>query len=284
MQGWIKLHRKVREHPFFMEKRQFSRFEAWLDLLMRANHHDNKFLLGNEIIEVERGSFITSEVKLMKAWGWSKTKVRSFLSLLEAEQMIKKESDQKKTTISICNYSVYQDLETTEKPLKDQEETAKRLQKDTNKNDKNVKNEKNDNKTLRRKRVYDEESVHYQLANLLFEKILENNPAHKMPDLQKWADDVRLMMERDSRTEEQIQYLIEWSQSHSFWHKNILSTSKLREQFDRLVMEVKSQKVVHLNKKQEKRVPRAYQSLMEWAEEGEHEQERDSRVVVDSHG
>lgn len=132
--GWISLHRKILEHPFYKEKRKFSKFEAWIDLLLHANHKDNKFILGNELVEVEKGSFITSELKLMERWGWSKTKVRAFLMLLECDSMIVQKKDRKKTTINICNYSVYQGLETEKKPQKDREETVKRPQKDTNNN------------------------------------------------------------------------------------------------------------------------------------------------------
>lgn len=149
--GWIKLHRSIQEHWLFQEKRTFSKFEAWVDMLMMANHKDNKFLLGNELIEVKRGSFITSELKLMDRWNWSKTKVRNFLNLLENESMIIKVPDSKKTTIKIVKYEVYQSEETTEKPAKDQQktieepeenykETSKELRKDTNKNEKNEKN------------------------------------------------------------------------------------------------------------------------------------------------
>ena len=140
--GWIKIYRKIREHAFFQEKRIFSRFEAWVDLILQANHKDARVLLGNELIEVQRGSFITSEVKLMERWKWSKSKVRAFLTLLQDDEMIVKKTDRKKTTLSICNYSLYQDIETTEEPIKNHEETAKRPQKDTNKNEKNNKNEK----------------------------------------------------------------------------------------------------------------------------------------------
>lgn len=92
------------------------------------------------------------------------------------------------------------------------------------------------------KQVYDESSVPFQLANRLFTRILENNPNHKKPNLQKWADDMRLMMERDSRTKEQIEYLIDWCQQDSFWKGNILSASKLREKYDQLVIQVKNRK------------------------------------------
>jgi hypothetical protein len=141
MTGWIKLHRDITNHWIWNDK-PFDKCRAWIDLILMANHKDNKFVLGNEVINVNRGSFITSEVKLMERWGWSKTKVRAFLNLLEKDSMIVKNSDRKKTTITIVKYNVWQDIETTEEPQKDHKKTTKRLQKDTNKNDKNVKNEK----------------------------------------------------------------------------------------------------------------------------------------------
>ena len=129
------------------EEKPFDKKSAWIDLLLMANHKNNKFPLGNEIIEVEQGSFITSEIKLMNRWGWSKTKLRNFLKLLESEKMITKVVDRKKTTISIVNYKVYQGSEdqekTTEKPQEDQEKTIEKPQEDTNKNDNNEKNDKN---------------------------------------------------------------------------------------------------------------------------------------------
>ena len=118
---------------------------------MLANHKDNRFLLGNNLVSVDRGSLITSELKLMERWGWSKTKVRAFLSLLESDSMITRKVDNKKTTITIVNYSVYQNSQTVEnngsnnekEPIKDLTQTKKRPQKDTNNN---VNNENNVNK------------------------------------------------------------------------------------------------------------------------------------------
>ena len=136
-QGWISLHRKIMEHPLYREKRKFSKLEAWVDLLLMANHKDNKFMLGNELVEVKKGSFITSELKLMERWDWGKSKVRSFLELLEEDGMIIKKSDRKKTTITICNYCVYQDSEIKNRPRADREQTTSRPRADTNNNDNN---------------------------------------------------------------------------------------------------------------------------------------------------
>lgn len=142
MAGWIKLHRQIREN-WTWEEKPYSKGQAWIDLILSANHEDRKVPLGNEVYDVKRGSFITSELKLMNRWGWSKTKVRAFLKLLQNDSMILQKKDSKKTTLTITNYSDYQDKETEEEPQKDQKKTAKKPQKNTNKNEKNEKNIKN---------------------------------------------------------------------------------------------------------------------------------------------
>lgn len=139
-QGWICIHRQIKDN-WVWEEKPFSRGQAWIDLLLRANHADKKVVLGNEIIMVCRGSFVTSEIKLAEAWGWSKTKVRTFLMLLENDSMIVKKSDRKKTTINIVNYSSFQDLQTTEKPQKNYKKTTEKPQKNTNNNENNENNE-----------------------------------------------------------------------------------------------------------------------------------------------
>lgn len=80
-------------------------------------------------------------------------------------------------------------------------------------------------------------------SKLLLNLILENNENFKKPDkIESWANDFRLMRERDNRTNEQIKYLIEWSQKHSFWHMQILSTKALRRNFDKMVAQLKYEK------------------------------------------
>ncbi|HHB2941817.1 TPA: hypothetical protein ACORAS_004704 [Bacillus cereus] len=79
-------------------------------------------------------------------------------------------------------------------------------------------------------------------AKLLFELMLLNNPSAKEPNLEKWANDFRLMREKDNRTDEQIKYLINWTQKDDFWSTNILSPAKLRKQFDALIVKIKKEK------------------------------------------
>ena len=81
------------------------------------------------------------------------------------------------------------------------------------------------------------ETHHLKLAELLYKQIQNNSPNHKEPDLEKWANEFRLIMERDEREGKEIQDLIIKTQKDDFWKKNILSPSKLRKHYDRLVIE-----------------------------------------------
>lgn len=89
-----------------------------------------------------------------------------------------------------------------------------------------------------------DDSVEMQLAMYLFVKIKENNPDHKEltdSQKQKWADSIRLMIERDNRSSKQIKNMIDWCQADSFWRNNILSTAKLRKQYDTMAPKAREQ-------------------------------------------
>lgn len=154
MAGWVKVYRDI-ENNWLWEDIPFSRGQAFIDLLLMVNHQDKKILFNGDLVEVKRGSRITSLRQLGESWGWSRTKVKKFLEQLEKDGMITVKSDSKKTVVSIENYSFYQDSKSSEVTVKrhknDSEVTVKDHRddtgmtlKDTNKNDKEY--IKNDNK------------------------------------------------------------------------------------------------------------------------------------------
>lgn len=57
----------------------------------------------------------------------------------------------------------------------------------------------------------------------------------------KWRDAARRMLDIDGRTEDQVRAAIDWCQQNEFWHRNILSMPKLREQYDRLRLDWKAE-------------------------------------------
>lgn len=143
--GWIKLHRKIQDNPLWRCE-PFTRGQAWVDLLLLANHNDNFFYKRGVKVDIQRGQVGVSEVGLSDRWKWSRNKVRKFLNDLEKEQQIKQQKTNVTQIVTIINYSQYQEKEQQTEQQKDTKRTAEGQQKDTNKNDKNVKKEKNEKK------------------------------------------------------------------------------------------------------------------------------------------
>lgn len=256
--GYILTSRKLLESEIWSMPPLY--FKVWMYLLMRAQFKDYKNL--------KRGQVVVSIPEIIEACSWkvgyrtekpTRAQIFNILEWLRRtdeatdedgtnETMIETTKTTRGLVVTISNYGLYQDPKNYEHNDEDNDEestktTMGQRQADTiNKNDKNVKKEKNEKEEVPgRKKIYDVDSIHYKLAERFYKNILKNNPNHKEPNLQNWANDVRLMMERDNRTERQITYLIDWCQNDEFWFKNILSVSKLREKYDQLVMQIKSE-------------------------------------------
>lgn len=108
--GYISLHRKIQQHPFWDDK-PFSRGQAWIDLLMRVNHTKAKVIIGNTTIDLNAGETIWSMKKMAYDWGWSINKVGRFLNVLESESMVIQKRKTKYTKITVVNWSSYQQNE-----------------------------------------------------------------------------------------------------------------------------------------------------------------------------
>lgn len=105
-EGWIFLDRRIREHWIYSEL-PFSRFQAWIDIILSANFRDKTIMVNGRPFLVRRGSFLTSVRKLSERWGWSRGKVVRFLATLQTEKMIETGTPNG-TLITVVNYGVYQ--------------------------------------------------------------------------------------------------------------------------------------------------------------------------------
>jgi len=118
LSNFIPLNRNIFKHELWAEKRAYSRFEAWLDLVATARFDatPGRMLAGSTIVRWNRGQLIASLRYLAQRWGWSKTKVDNFLKLLKAEGMIKTETAEGTVTtiITICNYDTYNAIKPAE--------------------------------------------------------------------------------------------------------------------------------------------------------------------------
>ena len=118
MEGWIKLHRIFMEHWLYNTNEPFTRREAWIHLLLNANHKDMEVPIGDTIYVCRRGQSIRSLKTYAKDFNWTKSKVNRFFKLLEKQNMIKTEGLPKTTRITICNYDTYQgNRNTNETPI-----------------------------------------------------------------------------------------------------------------------------------------------------------------------
>ncbi len=79
-----------------------------------------------------------------------------------------------------------------------------------------------------------------RLAERLRSRIKDRYAAFKDPDIKKWAAVVDLMIRADGRNPDDIAAVIDWSQQDDLWKNNILSTAKLRKQFDQLYLKMTS--------------------------------------------
>ncbi|EUD97060.1 primosome subunit DnaD [Staphylococcus aureus M0643] len=162
MTGWISIDRSIQNHWLFKEKRTFSKFEAWIYLLMEANHSKAKVPIGNQIVTVERGQRLTSILTLSDLFNWSRFKVKTFLDLLESDGMLEVKTTSKYTLITIVNYDFYQSEQGRNQHQNDIKPTSKQHQSNINpttnqqqintnknvKNGDNVKNGENEKKKV----------------------------------------------------------------------------------------------------------------------------------------
>ncbi len=109
--GWIKLYRSVMDTPEWLTE-PFTRGQAWVDLLLLANHETGFIRRRGVLVAVERGQVGYSEESLAARWRWSRGKVRRFLSELTGRSWISRgfseKTVQKKASVNsvihIVNY------------------------------------------------------------------------------------------------------------------------------------------------------------------------------------
>lgn len=116
--GHIKLARKAFAldggDPLWLEQREFSRFEAWLDVLQLAAWKPWRHITQHGPIDLQRGEFVASLRYLADRWEWSVKKVRTWLDTLTKWARLRAQQKTDAGTVYlVVNYDRYQ---STEKP------------------------------------------------------------------------------------------------------------------------------------------------------------------------
>lgn len=200
----------------------------------------NAKLLYGEITALanEKGYCWAGDRYFAELYGVSKTTIQSWIKALTDNGYITKELIYREGTKEILNryirivaYPTQENLGTpTQENLRDN---------NTSFNNTFNKTYKEEGDTSSRK--YSDE--HFRLASKLQNNLAEDFPKEmKKADLNKWADVIRLMEDKDHHTIEQIDYVLTWLPSNSFWFGNIRSAKKLRDKFETLKFEIKTEK------------------------------------------
>lgn len=152
--GYFALWRKFQEHPFWKEKREFSRAEAWIDLLWEAQHkkEPQQVIIKMKTLLCNYAESLKSMETWARRWGWSKSKVKRFFDLLVELNQIRYANEIITTRITILNYSEYDPKRNgsetqTERPRNGCETVST--------TDNNVNNEKNEESLLKEDKFFD---------------------------------------------------------------------------------------------------------------------------------
>lgn len=255
MTGFIKLHRKIKNWEWYDD---INTTRLFIHLLLSVNYKDKKY----KGKTVERGSIITTIPRLSEQTRLTIREIRTAISHLKQTNEIDIKTTNRESLIKVLNYDVYQDQSDDERQADDGQVTCKRqandlqttVQRQANderteeegkkvrsKEDKNFLSEQNsDEKKIAAKskkkseRKFEEDSDEMKLSKLLFDRMRKNNPKCKEPNFQAWCGHIEKMIRIDKRTPKEIQDIILFCQADTFWSTNILSTEKLRKQFDQL--------------------------------------------------
>jgi hypothetical protein len=216
--------------------------KLWLWFLMKANWKDRD--------QLKRGEFVTTIAEMQEAMshfaGWRKItptrdQIRSAYEGLAYTTRITTRKTTRGMIISIINYSTYQNtlsyVSHTE-TLNESRACPSATPHDTE----SLNQENQDIKPSsppKPKRPVSSEAC--RLSEKLAGMILNNFPNNRTVSnesrdgsIQNWAADIDRLIRIDGQSPEEVEQVIEWCQSDSFWKANILSGSTLRKQWDTL--------------------------------------------------
>lgn len=114
--GFIKLNRGFFNNFLWNEAREFSKAEAWIDLIQSARFEASTEIINGKVIELQKGELPASRRFLELRWNWGSSKVSNFLKTLANLNMINQRQTNGQTIIILVKYSFYNDVKPPNKP------------------------------------------------------------------------------------------------------------------------------------------------------------------------
>lgn len=146
--GFILLSRSILDSDVFASQKLLK---IWIWCLCKANFKDRtipfKFGKGEQILSVKRGSFIFGRNKAEEELFIDASTIYKSIQKLKELEMIKIESNNQYSIITICKYDEYQNIDnytvTSKEQVSNKKVTSKEQVSNTTKKDNKDKNEKN---------------------------------------------------------------------------------------------------------------------------------------------
>jgi hypothetical protein len=148
MEGWIRLHRKIRNSLVFNDP---NLLRLWIICLLEVAHKEHKQHVGNQLVVLKPGDFLTGRFALANMYNYGlkpseQKKPLTIWRMLERLCMLEClciKSNNKFSVVTITNWHIYQSADAEMISIENNKRTTKEQQKITNNNDNNVKNGKN---------------------------------------------------------------------------------------------------------------------------------------------
>ena len=107
--GWVSIHRKLANSDLWLSEK-FTKGQAWVDLILLANHKKSEIKIRGNKVVVGRGEVGWSEEALALRWRWSRGKVSRFKKWLKQDNRIDIKESKVLSVITILNYNEYQQI------------------------------------------------------------------------------------------------------------------------------------------------------------------------------
>lgn len=240
--GFILIFRGIQKQPWYKNSEYKSVF---IHLLLNASYKPVKVNFHGCNINLLPGQLATSYEQLARDLSLTKALVQRAIKKFKSLGQISTLSFKNYTVIMISNWSDFQQKSDTasdtasdtlehhtKQGLEPSCDTPIDTPCDTQNN--NTLSKDRVNTTLTNK-FSNEDLV---AANYILSKIKTLKDNFKEPRIESWAEQVRLIRERDNKTHREICELFKWANQDTFWQSNILSPKKLRAKWDEL--EIKS--------------------------------------------
>jgi len=243
MEGWIKLHRKIIEWEWYDDANTFRLF---LHLLLKANCDDNNW----RGLTIRRGQLFTSIKHLSSELKISEKSIRNGLLRLSKSGELGIQGASHGTMVTINKYEDYQQIkESKGKPSGEQGANEGQTKGDKQEEEEYKRKEEYKKQLLSKIDISDFPTLNFEyleaaksFQNLFRSNLQDAGASTDSVDKAKgtWVDDIRLIIETDKYSIDDLRAAYKFLQNSAFWKKNILSTSKLREKMAKIKLELKN--------------------------------------------